>query len=63
MLSFCGGWVVGFAQSFSCPAQLQCRGCVVVGVVTIFVQDKYLIRIHKESKNSTIDMLRAHSND
>ena len=29
MLSLCGG-VVGFAQSFSCPTQLQCWGCVVL---------------------------------
>ena len=39
-MSLCGGVVVGFAQSFSCATQLQCRGCVVlrcvvVGVVTI----------------------------
>ena len=33
LLSLCGkvGWVGVFAQSFSCPTQLQC--CVVVGVV------------------------------
>ena len=44
-MSRCGGvvgcWgcgaVVEFAQSFSCPTQVQCCGCVVVGVVTIVI--------------------------
>ena len=35
-LSFCGG-AVGFVQSFLCLTRLQCCGCVVIGVVTIFI--------------------------
>ena len=35
MLSFCGGGGWWCAKSFSCPTQLLCWCCVVVGVVTI----------------------------
>ena len=32
-----GGAVVESAQSFSCPTQVQCCGCVVVWVVTLVI--------------------------